>query len=205
MRLFKKKEEPKAKPPAIAPPPAAAPSTRVFGVSIKRLAPGVPVVLQQCVEYFAEHGVEHEGLFRLSGNADTVRALRVAFDAGKEPDLGNDPHSVAALLKLWCRELPEPLLTWELYDPFLATAAIAVTEAGIATIKKLLAMLPPAHYLCTKYLVSFLHRVQLESARNKMTPSNLAVVFAPNLLRSKSTPPHTRPDPRPALVVASAR
>ena len=155
---------------------------------LKRLPPGIPSVLRACVDYFSEAGVHHEGLFRLSGNTDVVRQLREAFDSGTEPDLSDaDPHTVASILKLWCRELPEPLLSWELYDPFLATASIAVTEASIATIKKLLAMLPPAHYLATKYLVSFLHRVQLESAKSKMTSANLAVVFAPNLLRSRCT------------------
>lgn len=106
---------------------------------------------------------------------------------------------------MWIRELPEPLLTFDLYDPFLATAcklfslslslcvtliiaaAIPDRDANINMIKKLLKMLPAAHYETTKYLVGFLHKVHLESSKNLMTAANLAVVFAPNLLRARST------------------
>jgi hypothetical protein len=89
-------------------------------------------------------GVEIEGLFRISGSTAEVQKYKNLFDAGTcdqitklppfhltrvlslgmDPDLKDleDPHACAALLKLYLRELPDPLLTFELYDCFLAAS-----------------------------------------------------------------------------------
>jgi hypothetical protein len=69
--------------------------------------------------------VDQVGLFRLSGSLTEVKALREKFDRGEVVDFGNlehvkSPHTVASLLKMWLRELPEPLATFELYDCFIA-------------------------------------------------------------------------------------
>lgn len=49
--------------------------------------------------------------------------IREKFDSGEEFELTDDinPHDVACLLKEFFRSLPEPLMTVDLFGPFLAT------------------------------------------------------------------------------------
>jgi hypothetical protein len=101
---------------------------------------------------------------------------------------------VAGVLKLWLRELPEPLLTFALYDQFIAAQCkvyffIMMTIVGcpdhnlrVRYIKNLLKQLPAQNRELLKYLTAFLRRVQDHSAQNKMAIHNLATVFGPNLL-----------------------
>jgi hypothetical protein len=96
------------------------------------------------------------------------------------------PHSVAALLKLFLRELPEPLLTFDLYDCFIAADSVPIPEGRRESIKRVLKMLPQLNLRLLMHLVIFLRAVQQQSAVNKMNAANLAMVFAPNLLRPRS-------------------
>lgn len=159
--------------------------TKVFGVPFDRTSHQIPPVIRRVVEYFDHHGVEIEGLFRISGGFNEVQRLIAEFDEGNSPDLiacVDDPHVCASLLKQYLRELPEPLLTFELYDCFLASASVPEEVLG-DTIRKVLTMLPMSHRIILKYLVSFLCRVSQSQDINKMTPANIAIVFAPNLLK----------------------
>ena len=102
-------------------------------------------------------------------------------------ELCKSPHSVAGLLKLYFRELPDPPLTCELYDCFIAANSIVVPEARLECIKKILKMLPSKNLCLLYYLTSFLRILSNYSSTNKMTAANLAMVFAPNLLRSSNS------------------
>jgi len=161
----------------------------VFGGSIDRTSTQIPSVLNKCVEYLDATGLNFEGIFRKSGSLAQLNEIKARFDGGEDVDFSSvlDPHIVAGLLKKYVRELAEPLLTFELYDMFLAAVAIKDVKAKITKIRKVLAYLPSGHLVVVKYLVSFLCRVSAKSSENMMTPSNLAIVFAPNLLR----PPYT--------------
>lgn len=161
----------------------------VFGGSIDRTSNEIPVVMMKCVEYLDNTGLHFEGIFRKSGSLAQLNELKAKFERGEDVDLSGimDPHVVAGLLKMYVRELKEPLLTFELYDMFLAAVAIKDVTAKIAKIRQVLAFLPCGHLVVIRYLVSFLVRVCAKSNENMMTPSNLAIVFAPNLLR----PPYT--------------
>ena len=98
-------------------------------------------------------------------------------------DICKTPHTVSALLKLYFRELPEPVLTYELYDCFIAANGIVIPEARLECVKKILAMMPAPNMNLLVYLVRFLHLVAQYANVNKMNAANLAMVFAPNLLR----------------------
>jgi hypothetical protein len=128
-------------------------------------------------------GARAEGLFRVPGDADAVAALRVQLERGTYT-LGalDDPHVPASLLKLWLRELREPLVPAELYD-----AAVAGARDPAACIS-LVRRLPTAHRRVVLFVVSFLQLFLDEKtqAATKMTPVNLALVMAPNLLRCTS-------------------
>uniref|UniRef100_A0A3P8VS00 Rho GTPase activating protein 25 n=1 Tax=Cynoglossus semilaevis TaxID=244447 RepID=A0A3P8VS00_CYNSE len=72
----------------------------------------VPILVQKCVEFIKAHGLDEEGIFRLPGQDNTIKQFRDAFDAGERPSFPSDTdvHTVASLLKLYLRELPEPVV-----------------------------------------------------------------------------------------------
>ncbi|KAJ7996445.1 hypothetical protein DPEC_G00237150 [Dallia pectoralis] len=79
-----------------------------------------PLVVEQCVDFIRERGLLEVGLFRKSGQATLVKELQNAFDAGEKPSFDStDVHTVASLLKLYLRELPEPLVPFSRYQDLL--------------------------------------------------------------------------------------
>lgn len=159
-----------------------------FGKKLK--AAVIPRVVADCVEFLENPNktyLQTEGLFRQSGNQSIVQDLKNKYDRGESVDLvasvGCDPHTVATLLKLWFRELPESLLTFDMYDMFIA--AIAVQEEAQKTnkIRQVLQFIPKPNLVLLKYMIDFLYRVSSFHEVNMMSPANLAIVFGPNILR----------------------
>ena len=99
---------------------------KVFGVPLKTLVRrekrDVPHFIEKSINFIREYGLNMEGIFRLSGRATQIEKLRDQLDQGRKVFFSGamDVHSVANLFKQWLRELPEPILTWELYDEFIA-------------------------------------------------------------------------------------
>ncbi|MEQ2164668.1 hypothetical protein GOODEAATRI_009084 [Goodea atripinnis] len=85
-----------------------------------------PMLVEQCVDFIRQWGLQEEGLFRLPGQANLVKELQDAFDCGEKPsfDCNTDVHTVASLLKLYLRELPEPVIPFQKYEEFLASAKL---------------------------------------------------------------------------------
>ncbi|NXL17884.1 RHG30 protein, partial [Setophaga kirtlandii] len=97
-----------------------------------------------------QHGVV-DGIYRLSGVSSNTQRLRQEFEAQSSPDLSRDVylqdvHCVSSLCKAYCRELPNPLLTYQLYDKFADAVAIQMEEARLVKIKEVLKELPAPHY-----------------------------------------------------------
>ncbi|XP_034565891.1 rho GTPase-activating protein 24 isoform X2 [Notolabrus celidotus] len=152
-----------------------------------------PMLVEQCVDFIRQRGLREEGLFRLPGQANLVKELQDAFDCGEKPsfDCNTDVHTVASLLKLYLRELPEPVIPFHKYDDFLACAKLLSKddEMGIKELRRLVECLPPVNYNLLKYICRFLDEVQSYSGVNKMSVQNLATVFGPNILRPKVEDP----------------
>ncbi|XP_074546128.1 rho GTPase-activating protein 24 isoform X2 [Halichoeres trimaculatus] len=152
-----------------------------------------PMLVEQCVDFIRQWGLREEGLFRLPGQANLVKELQDAFDCGEKPsfDCNTDVHTVASLLKLYLRELPEPVIPFHKYDDFLACAKLLSKddEMGMKELRKLVECLPPVNYNLLKYICRFLDEVQSYSGVNKMSVQNLATVFGPNILRPKMEDP----------------
>uniref|UniRef100_A0A665WNF8 Rho GTPase-activating protein 24 n=1 Tax=Echeneis naucrates TaxID=173247 RepID=A0A665WNF8_ECHNA len=152
-----------------------------------------PMLVEQCVDFIRQWGLQEEGLFRLPGQANLVKELQDAFDCGEKPsfDCNTDVHTVASLLKLYLRELPEPVVPFHKYDEFLASAKLLSKddEMGMKELKGLVESLPPVNYNLLKYICRFLDEVQSYSGVNKMSVQNLATVFGPNILRPKVEDP----------------
>lgn len=155
----------------------------------------VPILVQKCAEFIREHGVNEEGIFRLPGQDNLVKQLRDAFDAGERPsfDRDTDVHTVASLLKLYLRELPEPVVPWIQYEDFLLCGQTLDMDQkkGHQDLLKQLSLLPRDNYNLLSYICRFLYEVQLNSAVNKMSVDNLATVIGVNLIRPKIEDPAT--------------
>ncbi|KXJ70624.1 hypothetical protein RP20_CCG022909, partial [Aedes albopictus] len=131
--------------------------------------------------------IDTEGIFRRSGNYTRIKELREKLNQGDEVNLSNeDTHVVAALLKTFLRELEEPLLTYELYDDIVQFAEWTTEEQRSRNVKQILReKLPEENYELFKYIVEFLGKIMERKDFNKMTSSNLAIVFGPNLIWPK--------------------
>ncbi|XP_028318810.1 rho GTPase-activating protein 24 isoform X2 [Gouania willdenowi] len=152
-----------------------------------------PMLVEQCVDFIRQWGLREEGLFRMPGQANLVKELQDSFDCGEKPsfDGNTDVHTVASLLKLYLRELPEPVIPFQKYEEFLSCAKLLCKddETGAKELKGLVDCLPPVNYNLLKYICRFLDEVQSYSGVNKMSVQNLATVFGPNILRPKIEDP----------------
>ncbi|XP_014349422.1 protein FAM13A-like [Latimeria chalumnae] len=165
---------------------------KVFGVSLPDLQQqglvkeGVPAVLWHMVEYLKETGLKQEGLFRVNGSVKVVEQLRLKLESGEEAELikDGDVCSVASLLKLFLRELPDGVITSALHPKFMQLYQVHDSNEDVEKgIKGLLVQLPRAHYCLLKYLCCFLTQVAEHCEANRMTIMNLATVFGPNVFQ----------------------
>lgn len=154
-----------------------------------------PMLVEQCADFIRQRGLKEEGLFRLPGQANLVKELQEAFDCGEKPlfDSNTDVHTVASLLKLYLRELPEPVIPYAKYDEFLLCAKFFTKEqeTGMKELIKQVKTIPPVNFNLLKYICRFLDEVQSYSDVNKMSVQNLGTVFGPNILRPKVEDPVT--------------
>ncbi|KAJ6652090.1 hypothetical protein lerEdw1_013347 [Lerista edwardsae] len=116
--------------------------------------------------------------------------IPLEFDTERSPDLNKDVylqdiHCVSSLCKAYFRELPNPLLTYQLYDKFAEAVNIQLEEGRLVKIKEVLKELPPLHYRTLEFLTRHLVHMASFSPQTNMHVRNLAIVWAPNLLRSK--------------------
>eukprot|EP00823_Brevimastigomonas_motovehiculus_P004844 TRINITY_DN330_c0_g2_i1.p1 TRINITY_DN330_c0_g2~~TRINITY_DN330_c0_g2_i1.p1 ORF type:complete len:981 (+),score=395.08 TRINITY_DN330_c0_g2_i1:75-3017(+) len=161
----------------------------VFGVPLESVCKsaqsqdGLPTVLRQCFEYLKNNGhLKAVGLFRVSGEQSEVQRLKQVYDYGDKLDLKKyNPHSISGVCKLFLRELPVPLLTYELYEPLVN----AVKERQNDKALQLIQTLPSVNKSVLEYILQFLVQVSSFENENKMNDNNLAIVFAPNILRAK--------------------
>ncbi|XP_026078276.1 SH3 domain-binding protein 1-like [Carassius auratus] len=148
----------------------------------------IAVPIEECVGMLLRTGLREEGLFRLAAAASVVKKLKSCLDSGTvdQKEFSYDPHAVAGALKSYLRELPEPLMTFELYNEWFKAAAEKETDEKLKQLRTVLQKLPKENYDNLKYLVQFLSYLSEQQAVNKMTPSNIAIVLGPNLLRPRS-------------------
>ncbi|MEE6468525.1 hypothetical protein FKM82_008306 [Ascaphus truei] len=165
--------------------------TGVFGVKIsvvtKRERSKVPYIVRQCVEEVEKRGIEEVGIYRISGVATDIQTLKAAFDANNTETLvmlsDMDINAIAGTLKLYFRELPEPLLTDRLYLAFMEGIALSDPAARENCMMHLLRSLPDPNLMTFLFLLQHLKRVAEKEPINKMSLHNLATVFGPTLLR----------------------
>ncbi|XP_055384217.1 rho GTPase-activating protein 68F [Condylostylus longicornis] len=164
--------------------------TSQFGVDLKFIIENsaclnyIPPIVRKCVDSLSITGViDTEGIFRRSGNYATINQLKQKVNRGEDVDLKEfEVHIIAGLLKSFLRDLREPLLTYELYEEITNFLELTKEERSRCVKQMLREKLPVANYELFKYLIEFLVKVMECKDLNKMTSSNLAIVFGPNLV-----------------------
>lgn len=142
-----------------------------------------PLVVEKCIQAVEHMGMDYEGIYRKSGGTSQLKIITQLFE-NRQPfnledtDRFNDISAVTSVLKNYFRELPEPLLTFELYQRFIECTDSKVDVAKKeAEMRELVRALPKEHFDTLKMLIDHLHRVQDMAEYNRMNSRNLGVVF----------------------------
>lgn len=146
----------------------------------------IPVKIEQLIVKIEMHGLYTEGLYRKSGVNSKIKELKMKMAESKgeiDYELYN-VHVLANVLKLFLRETPEPLLTFDRYDDFLRASELSETTDRVSTMMALIKKLPAAHHALLERLIFHLALVAQREQFNRMSASSLAIVFAPCVLRT---------------------
>ncbi|KAI9264063.1 hypothetical protein BDA99DRAFT_571571 [Phascolomyces articulosus] len=145
---------------------------------------GLPRVVHMCIDEVESRGLNSVGIYRLSGPASSIQRYRTAFNCDEPISFEEaDINAVTGLLKLYFRELKNPLMTFEYYDWFIDAAREQEYDERMYRIKATIHVLPKSNFTVLEYLMRHLNRVAEYSDINKMEPSNLALIFSVGLLR----------------------
>ncbi|KAG1324358.1 hypothetical protein G6F62_009144 [Rhizopus arrhizus] len=158
----------------------------VFGGYLRMEENGdIPYLVSACIKEVEARGLKSVGIYRLSGPASSIQKYKTAFNEGEHVTFKDehDINAVTGLLKLYFRELRDPLMTFDYYDYFMEAARITDYEERMFQIKSIIHNLPKANYIVLEYLMRHLSLVASYSDINKMEASNLALIFSIGLLR----------------------
>ena len=171
---------------------AEKPSNPIFGSPLEEVmardpSAKVPRVIQDGIAYMYRKGLKDEGIFRLSGAKGDVDSLKAAYDYGEDVDLQaiKDPNVIASLLKLYLRELPEPLLPAKDYDAYIAAVQLGDDEQVVAKLTELMENVPKINKNVLNMFCRMLSCVTMNEKFNKMSPANCSIILGPNILRKK--------------------
>ncbi|XP_055043195.2 rho GTPase-activating protein 44 isoform X5 [Misgurnus anguillicaudatus] len=140
--------------------------------------------IEACVTMLLECGMQEEGLFRVAPSASKLKKLKASLDCGvlDVQEYSADPHAIAGALKSYLRELPEPLMTFDLYDEWIQASNIQDMDKRLQALLATCDKLPTDNLNNLRYLIKFLAKLTEYQDANKMTPGNIAIVLGPNLL-----------------------
>ncbi|XP_068790521.1 rho GTPase-activating protein 12 isoform X7 [Struthio camelus] len=163
---------------------------QVFGSSLTSLCQRengtVPKFVKLCIEHVEEHGLDVDGLYRVSGNLAVIQKLRFAVNHDEKLDLNDskweDIHVITGALKMFFRELPEPLFTYNHFNDFV-NAIKQEPRQRVHAVKDLIKQLPKPNQDTMQVLFRHLKRVVENGEKNRMTYQSVAIVFGPTLLK----------------------
>ncbi|XP_041091749.1 GEM-interacting protein-like isoform X2 [Polyodon spathula] len=172
----------------------------VFGVDFalvpRRFPEEVPFIVRRCTAEIESRALGVQGVYRVSGAKPRIQKLCQSFESQREEvELSeHSPHDITGVLKHFLKELPEPVVVFDLYDEFMALGKDiqrvsdghdSPEAAGILDLsaRDLLCRLPASNYNTLKHIIAHLYRVSEQFEENKMSPSNLGIIFGPTLLR----------------------
>uniref|UniRef100_A0A3B4U262 Rho GTPase-activating protein 29 n=1 Tax=Seriola dumerili TaxID=41447 RepID=A0A3B4U262_SERDU len=184
-----------------------------FTQAAKNSSDGIPFIIKKCTSEIESRALNIKGIYRVNGAKSRVEKLCQAFENGKDlVELSElSPHDISNVLKLYLRQLPEPLILYRYYNDVIGLSKecqrVIVEEADkrqttqteekvgpsiqlnrvIFKIRDLLRQLPTANYRTLRYLIAHLNRVTEQAEENKMTASNLGIIFGPTLVKPRQT------------------
>lgn len=151
--------------------------------------PQVPLLIARCVGWIASNALDVEGIFRVSGSHASVQEIRKNFSektGNTDVDLTSfGPHVVSSTVMQWLCELETPLITFDCYNPLIKAQALGDEDMRQTEINHSLKSLPPGNKAVLNILLDLWHQVHLNSEKNKMPSSSLAIILGPTLLRDK--------------------
>ncbi|XP_029357128.1 SLIT-ROBO Rho GTPase-activating protein 2 isoform X6 [Echeneis naucrates] len=146
----------------------------------------IPLMVESCIRFISRHGLQHEGIFRVSGSQVEVNDIKNAFERGEDPLAGDqndhDMDSIAGVLKLYFRGLDHALFPKEVFHDLISCVSIESLQERAVHIKKVLQSLPSKTIIVMRYLFAFLNHLSQYSEDNMMDPYNLAICFGPTLM-----------------------
>uniref|UniRef100_A0A8C1IQ84 Myosin IXAb n=1 Tax=Cyprinus carpio TaxID=7962 RepID=A0A8C1IQ84_CYPCA len=167
-------------------------SSRQFGVELSRLTSderAVPLVVEKLINYIEMHGLYTEGIYRKSGSTNKSKELKQGLDTDENSVNLDDYniHVIASVLKQWLRDLPNPLMTFELYEEFLRAMGLQDKREVVQSVYSVIDQLSRTHLSTLERLVFHLVRISFQEETNRMSANALAIVFAPCILRCPDT------------------
>ncbi|XP_026175804.1 unconventional myosin-IXAa isoform X2 [Mastacembelus armatus] len=167
-------------------------SSRQFGVEVSRLTNDertVPLVVEKLINYIEMHGLYTEGIYRKSGSTNKIKELKQGLDTDMDSMNLDDYniHVIASVFKQWLRDLPNPLMTFELYEEFIRAMGLQDKKEMIRGVYSVIDQLSRTQLNTLERLIFHLVRIALQEETNRMSANALAIVFAPCILRCPDT------------------
>ncbi|XP_028448335.1 rho GTPase-activating protein 12 isoform X5 [Perca flavescens] len=167
---------------------------QVFGCSLSSLCQRenvtVPIFVKMCIDHVENNGLCIDGLYRVSGNLAIIQKLRFAVNHDEKVNLTDDKwediHVTTGALKMYFRELPEPLFTYALFHDFVGAIKSPDYKQRVQSIKDLIKQLPKPNHDTMQALFKHLRKVIDHGEENRMTTQSVAIVFGPTLLRPET-------------------
>ncbi|KAJ3522003.1 hypothetical protein NMY22_g12074 [Coprinellus aureogranulatus] len=147
----------------------------------------VPPIVLKCSQAIEKYGMNSQGVYRVSGMTSKVLNLKQRLDKDlnsvdlDSPEWSSDINTVCSVLKMWFRELPDPLMTRHLHQGFIEAAQVDNDRLKQIRLHERVNDLPDPNYSTLKYFFGHLHRITQNSEINNMSITNLAIVFGPTL------------------------
>ncbi|XP_073698359.1 rho GTPase-activating protein 27 isoform X2 [Garra rufa] len=147
----------------------------------------VPKFMEKCIRSVEKRGLKIDGIYRVSGNLAVIQKLRYKADHEEDLDLEDgqweEIHVIAGALKLFLRELPEPLFPFSFFDRFIAAIQMSDYSQKVSYIRDLVRNLPLPNHDTMEVLFKHLRKVIEHGELNRMSIQSMAIVFGPTLLR----------------------
>ncbi|RKP16249.1 RhoGAP-domain-containing protein, partial [Rozella allomycis CSF55] len=175
----------------------------IFGTSLdeyrEKYHRPYPPFIKACIRYIEKRGINREGLYRISGHRSHIMRLRELIEIAENFnfDVQDTFYSVdeaCSILKMYFRELKEPLLLFKNYEYLMSIGGIPCelnsieirdnTFRQVAALQEVVKDLPAANARLLYILMKHLNYVQSRQNENKMTAKNLAMIFGPSLIGS---------------------
>uniref|UniRef100_A0A8C1IPY3 SLIT-ROBO Rho GTPase-activating protein 1 n=1 Tax=Cyprinus carpio TaxID=7962 RepID=A0A8C1IPY3_CYPCA len=151
----------------------------------------IPRVVESCIRFINLYGLQHQGIFRVSGSQVEVNDIKNSFERGNDPltdeENNHDINSVAGVLKLYFRGLENPLFPKERFNDLISFVRIDNLYERSLYIRKILLTVPRSVLVVMRYLFAFLNHLSQYSDENMMDPYNLAICFGPTLMPTPET------------------